>query len=138
MTVNGEAIGMNAYATQLSADKGREAVAINTLVRRMVIEQLARKSGVRVSPAVLSAAVQQLEQSAGGRAGLDKQLAGQRVSRAEFLNLLRLRLLEQSLLSRDPTHFATTLGTALQQARVEVFVGPCSKRHAYPACLARR
>jgi hypothetical protein len=135
ITVNGEAIGMDAYTNELSADKGSSTVAINALVRRAVIEQVGRDKNVNISSTVLSGAVRQVEQSAGGRTALEKQLAGQRLSRAQFVNLLRLRLLEQTLLRRDPTHYASTLGTALNDALVQVFVGPCTKDHAYPRCV---
>jgi hypothetical protein len=135
MRVNGQAIGMVAYTNELSADKGRSTVAINALVRRAVIEQVGRDQNVNITPAVLDAAVRQLEQSAGGRTALEKQLAGQGLSRGQFIDLLRLRLLEQTLLRRDPMHYASRLGTALGAARVQVFVGPCAKDHVYPRCV---
>ena len=138
MTVNGDVIAMDVYSAQLAADKGREVVAINTLVRRAVIEQMARQSKITVDAAAVDAAWQQLEKASGGPEALEEHLGVERLSKGQVRSLLRLRLLEQALLRRDPTHYATALGAALQQARVQVFVGPCAKQHEYPRCVLNR
>ena len=157
-TINGRVVPLHQYTTLVAASQRRIAAAgipvswdspegaqrltrlqeqaIRQLVRNAVVEQLAGERHITVSERDLDAALTRIEEGLGGPAALEQQLERNGLTRAEFRELFRPTLLEQRLRQADPDGHAAIEG-AVQRARVQVFVGPCTTDHRYPRCLEK-
>jgi hypothetical protein len=116
--------------------KAVQAAAIKKLVRDAALEELAKQRHIVVTVGDLDAAVHRIETGVGGAAVVNRQLALDRLSRQDFRDQLRFTLLEQKLSLADPRGFPAALATALKDARVTAYVGPCQGNHTYPQCLS--
>ena len=111
-----------------------QAQALRLVVRGVVIERMASRTGVRVGDAELDQSIASLETLAGGADQFDQQLSVEGLTRPQYRTLLRATLLDRALRARDP-RYDDHLAAALRAASVQAFVGPCAADHQYPRCV---
>lgn len=155
--VNGQPVPAHFYDSMVTASKRRaEHVGIRTgwdsdagakqlntiqtatikrLVQNAVVEQVAKEKGVTVTDADLDAALGKLEAAFGGPTAVAERLDQGGMSRSDFRELFRFVLLDQKLRQTDPTGYPSALDQAIKNAKVQVFVAPCTVEHDYGKCV---
>jgi hypothetical protein len=155
--VNGEVVSTHYYDVLVNASKRRaeqvgitpawdtpqgvrrltsiQSGAIRRLVQNAVVGQIANQRGVSVSDSDLDQALVRIDAAYGGTAAVDGRLDQSGMTREDFRALYRYFLLDQKLRQFDPTGYPSALDQALKDARVSVFVAPCSNNHDYASCL---
>jgi hypothetical protein len=111
-----------------------QASSMRTALRDTALERLAAAKGVTVSKDEIDAAIARVDQALGTSASLDGQLAQSGLSRSGFRVLMRYRLLERQLRTRDPG-LEKDLASTLADGDVHVYAAPCLDDHRYPQCL---
>ena len=155
--VNGQPVPAHFYDSMVTASKRRTeqvgvpvvwesdagAKRLNTiqtgtikrLVQNAVVEQIAKDKGVAVSDADLDAALGRIEVAFGGAAAVSQRLDQSGMSRSDYRELYRYFLLDQKLRQTDPSGYPTALDQAIKNAKVQVFVAPCTVEHDYGKCF---
>jgi len=125
-------IGDPAYAA--ARTRAEQAGALSVLARDAIVEQLAARRHVTVTQAEIEARLAQLEQLAGGNGALGRYIAARGLSPTDYRTFVRVQLLEERLSAGYSSTFPQVLASAVRNASIQAYVGPCADRHDYPAC----
>ena len=129
--------GIAVWIEQTASRRDQRAAPIEckrTALRDTALERLATAKGVTLSKDEVDAAIARVDQALATSASLDGQLTQSGLSRSGFRVLMRYRLLERKLRSRDPG-LEKELASTLAKGDVHVYAAPCLDDHRYPQCL---